>query len=166
MAITINVSEDTAASAGGDYPAIPGGTYPVTIKKVKLGEYKSGNNQGKPFYNVQFRISDGEYAGRVLFTMVGLFDKWAPTTKNPQGAANFTMTNFFKALGYDVKSGEFVVPSIDELAGQALSIRVIKKKDAENNMADSEGYVNDVDRFIAANEGETTATASASITSI
>lgn len=101
-----NVKKDTdykATSGGQDeyrpFPPLEAGSYTVDIYEVKSGEYKSPANKGKPNIRIQFRVSDGQKgANRRLFNTIGIFEKWGPTSKNPEGSDNFSFFNFFAAV--------------------------------------------------------------------
>jgi hypothetical protein len=111
----LSKSSGNATSLG----AIPAGSYNATVFDVKQEEVRSGPNEGKPRFNVQFRISDGEYENRRVFSYVALYV-----------AGDFWKTqSFFKALGYDMKSGDFEVPSPEELMGKSIGVRVKVGKD-------------------------------------
>lgn len=99
--------------------AIPAGTYQATVFDAKLEEVRSGPNEGKPRLNVQFRISSSEYENRRVFSYIPLYI-----------AGDFWKTqSFFSSLGYDMKAGDFEVPSTDEIAGKATAVRVKVGKD-------------------------------------
>jgi hypothetical protein len=124
--VTIKISgitEDALAKAssgtGASLGAIPAGSYNATVFDAKLEEVRSGPNEGKPRLNVQFRISDGQYENRRVFAYIALYV-----------AGDFWKTqSFFKALGYDMKSGDFEVPEVTELLGKAIGVRVKVGKD-------------------------------------
>ena len=124
MSIKITgITEDALASAssssGAPLGAIPAGSYNATIFDVKQEEVRSGPNEGKPRLNVQFRISGGQYENRRVFAYIALYV-----------AGDFWKTqSFFKALGYDMKSGDFEVPEGTELMGKAVGVRVKVGKD-------------------------------------
>jgi len=115
MGYTISFSEDSLASKGtGSLEAIPAGSYNATVFDVKEETVRSGPNEGKPRFNVQFRISEGQYENRRVFSYVPLYaanDAW-------KAAA------FFKSLGYDVKAGNFKVPITGEILGKGIGVRV------------------------------------------
>lgn len=97
-----------------DYTPIPAGKYQSTIFNVKLEDVKSGENAGKPRFNIQFKITGPEHENRRVFSLVPLYvakDFWKAQS-------------FFKSLGYDIEAGDFAVPSIDELLGKALTVTV------------------------------------------
>lgn len=114
MGYSINFTEDALASKGGSMEPIPAGTYNATVFNIEEEQVRSGPNEGKPRFNVQFRISDGQYENRRVFSYVPLY------------AANdaWKAASFFKALGYDIKAGKFTVPATADLLGKALSVRV------------------------------------------
>ena len=123
MSIKITgITESALSSASpnsGPMGAIPAGSYNATIFDVKQEEVRSGPNEGKPRLNVQFRISDGQYENRRVFAYIALYV-----------AGDFWKTqSFFKALGYDMKSGDFEVPESTELMGKAVGVRVKVGKD-------------------------------------
>jgi hypothetical protein len=99
--------------------AIPAGSYNATVFEVKQEEVRSGPNEGKPRFNVQFRISSGQYENRRVFSYIPLYV-----------AGDFWKTqSFFSSLGYDMKSGDFEVPDLNELQGKAIGVRVKVGKD-------------------------------------
>jgi hypothetical protein len=124
MSIKITgITEDALASASsgssGPMEVIPAGSYNATVFDVKQEEVRSGPNEGKPRLNIQFRISDGKYENRRVFAYVALYV-----------AGDFWKTqSFFKAVGYDMKSGDFEVPETNELTGKGVGVRVKVGKD-------------------------------------
>lgn len=118
--ISFNITEEAlATTSGGDYSPIPAGSYNATVYDIKQEEVKSGPNAGKPRFNIQFRISEGQHENRRVFGYIALYV-----------AGDFWKTqSFFSALGYDMKSGKFEVPEVNELLGKAVGIRVKVGKD-------------------------------------
>lgn len=116
------ITEDaltTSQSSGAPLSAIPAGSYNATIFDVKQEQVRSGPNEGKPRLNIQFRISSGQYENRRVFAYIALYV-----------AGDFWKTqSFFKALGYDMKSGDFEVPETNDLLGKAIGVRVKVGKD-------------------------------------
>ena len=116
------ITEDalaTSQSSGAPLSAIPAGSYNATIFDVKQEQVRSGPNEGKPRLNVQFRISNGQYENRRVFAYIALYV-----------AGDFWKTqSFFKALGFDMKSGDFEVPEANDLLGKAIGVRVKVGKD-------------------------------------
>lgn len=131
MSLTIKVPEGLQSSqpSTGEIGPLPKGTYSATIYEVKAEEVRGGANAGKPRWNVQFRVSGGDYENRRLFAYIPLYV-----------AGDFWKTqSFFEALGYDVK-GEFEVPAPKELLGKAVDVRVTVREaegdyPADNNVA-------------------------------
>ncbi len=119
-AISFNITEEALASAAGsDYGVVPAGSYNATVYEVKSETVRSGPNEGKPRFNVQFRLTGEGVENRRVFSYVALYV-----------ANDFWKTqSFFSALGYDMKSGKFTVPEPTELAGKAIGVRVKVGKD-------------------------------------
>jgi len=130
MSLTIKVpAEATSSQPSGDLGVLPKGTYSATIYEVKAEEVRGGANAGKPRWNVQFRVSGGEYENRRLFAYIPLYV-----------AGDFWKTqSFFESLGFDVK-GDFSVPDIKDVLGKAVDVRVTIREaegdyPADNNVA-------------------------------
>lgn len=124
---SININESDLSQ--NSYEVIPAGTYATTVFNVELTDVKNGDNAGKKQYKVQLRISEGQYENRRLFTYIPLYT----------GKAFWKTQSFFEALGYDVKGGQFAVPTPNELAGKPVGARVKIAQDRdgvdENNVA-------------------------------
>nr|DAW17348.1 MAG TPA: Protein of unknown function (DUF669) [Caudoviricetes sp.] len=117
--IKITGITDEALSSTTTSTPVPAGSYNATVFEVKLEEVRSGPNEGKPRFNVQFRISSGSQENRRVFSYIPLYvakDFWKSQS-------------FFSALGYDIKSGEFKVPEINDLLGKPIGVRVKVGKD-------------------------------------
>lgn len=114
-AIKLNITQDALDSTtGGDYTPVPEGSYNATIFDVKAEDVRSGENAGKPRFNIQFRLSGPGVENRRVFSYVPLYV-----------AKDFWKTKaFFSALGIDMAVGSFTVPTPDELAGKAIGVRV------------------------------------------
>lgn len=110
--LTINLSSADLQS-DSDYSPVPAGTYNTTVFNAEVTEVRNGENAGKPQYKLQFRISDGQYENRRLFTYVPLYT----------GKAFWKSKAFFSALGYDVEEGTFTVPTPNELAGKPIAVK-------------------------------------------
>lgn len=86
---------------GGGFKPLANGRYEATIFNVTEKEYASPKNKGRPYLNVEFRISDGQPgANRRLFEKVPLFSKWA------DGKDAFAFFRFFAAVT-DTEEKEF-----------------------------------------------------------
>jgi hypothetical protein len=114
MGHTINFKADALESKSGSMEPVPAGSYNATLFDIKEETVRSGPNEGKPRLNVQFRISEGQHENRRVFSYVPLY------------AANdaWKAASFFKSLGYDVKAGNFKVPSIEDMLGKPIGVRV------------------------------------------
>ena len=113
--IAFEITEDALASTtGGDYTPIPEGSYNATIFNVVSETVKSGPNEGKPRFNIQFRISEGQHENRRVFSYVPLYV-----------AKDFWKTKaFFSSLGVEMAAGKFTVPEPDSLLGKPIGVRV------------------------------------------
>lgn len=120
MSISFNISQEALdASASSDYTPVPEGSYNATIFDIKQEFVKSGPNEGKPRFNVQFRLSDAPYENRRVFSYVALY-----------AAGDFWKTKaFFSALGFDMAAGTFTVPEVQDLLGKPIGVRVKVGKD-------------------------------------
>lgn len=109
MARVVNVSGQKVRDAQSTrFKALEAGEYTVSLYDVKEEKYgPNSNNAGRPYYNVQLRIEDGQPgANRRLFEKIPLFLEWNPTPKNPEGSDAFTFYDFFAAVE-GIKSSEF-----------------------------------------------------------
>jgi len=150
MARVVNVSGDdrkAAAAANEGFAPLPAGWYNATIFSVEEREFRSENYKGESYYNVQFRISEGDYAKRAVFAMVPLRVRWNPTEKSPDGFPT-QFIPFFEALEYEV-DGEFEVPDPDELAGQDVTIRlrVVEDTYAQEQKGQKDAKTNEVSGY-------------------
>lgn len=100
MALNLNLSSEKISEPSSGFDPLPPGKYAATVFQVDDKEFgPKSNNAGRPAWNIQFRISDGQTgANRRVFQLVGLFPSWAPTDKNPDGSDNFLFYQFFAAL--------------------------------------------------------------------
>ncbi len=114
-AIKLSITQEALDSTtGGDYTPVPEGSYNATVYEVKQEEVRSGPNEGKPRFNVQFRLSGAGVENRRVFSYIPLYV-----------AKDFWKTkSFFSSLGIDMEVGSFTVPTPDELAGKAIGVRV------------------------------------------
>jgi len=129
MSFSITVPEDAGSTQQSDLGPLPAGTYCTTIYDATAEEVRSGPNAGKPRWNVQFRVCEGQYENRRVFAYIPLYV-----------AGDFWKTQaFFTALGYDVK-GEFKVPDIKDILGKTVDAKVTVREaegdyPASNNVA-------------------------------
>ena len=122
--ISLNfTAEDLASGQGDSYSVVPAGSYNATIFAVKQETVKSGPNEGKPRFNIQFKLTGEGVENRRVFGYVALYK-----------AGDFWKTQaFFKALGYDLTAGTFQVPTPNELSGKPIGVRVKVGKDQDGN---------------------------------
>ena len=112
--IVIKGITSESLQSNSDYTPVPAGKYQATIFDVKLEEVRSGENAGKPRFNIQFRLTGEGVENRRVFSLVPLYvakDFWKAQS-------------FFKALGYDIEAGDFTVPEVNELLGKPLGVTV------------------------------------------
>lgn len=113
--LKVNFTDQEASSAARD--PLPTGNYVVNIVEGELKEVKPGRkNAGKPYWNLQFVVQEGQYAGSRLFGSVMLFD-----------GALYSLAQLGKALGWEITEGGFVLPTIDELVGKTIIVYGQKK---------------------------------------
>jgi len=113
--LKVNFTDREATSTVREIP--PSGEYLVAITDGEIKDVKPGRkNTGKPYWQLRFVIQDGAYAGSSLIASVMLFD-----------GALFSFAQLMKALGYDVNSGDFLIPSLDEIIGKNVNVRGFKK---------------------------------------
>jgi hypothetical protein len=109
--LRVNFTSEEAAAES--LKPIPPGRYPVTITKIDIGKSKSLKNPNKPYYKLQYTITDGSYKGRKLFDNIMLFE-----------GALYSLSQLMKALGFAVSGGQVSVPKPVELMDRALVVRV------------------------------------------
>lgn len=165
MGFNIPVSKGETVSDGSDrkYDPLAAGKYVVSVFDAKLGKFTNpGPNKGRDNVNVQFRISDGQTgANRRVFQQIGLFPKWGPTAKNPDGSDNFTFFQAIAALTNKTEKafraefnaaaeegGDIEIPSPSELKGRkaVITLKIVpdayafdKAQAKENEEAKAEG---------------------------
>lgn len=114
MGYEMKFTEESLESKSGSMEPLPAGSYNATVFNIVEEEVRSGANEGKPRFNVQFRISEGKYENRRVFSYVPLYvakDAWKAAT-------------FFRAIGFDVKADTFKVPETADILGRAIGVRV------------------------------------------
>lgn len=128
---------DLSGASESSFEALPSAWYNATIFDVEMRATKGGPEAklpaGTPMMAVQFRIADGEYENRRVFTQfviapAKIVDK--DTNKkvdNPnKGTSDGILYGFLKAVGFDpdeIKSGNFNL-DFDEMKGRALRIKL------------------------------------------
>ncbi len=145
--LTINLTGQTVQEESdnrGSFKPLPAGTYKATLYDVEAGEYGPNSaNSGRPKYDLEIRITEGEFAKRVLWTHVPLFLEWAPKPGKEKGADAFMFYNFFgpiagktsKEFRAEVKEivesgdGQLDIPTPEQLLGKEVLVTVNNKED-------------------------------------
>ena len=120
--LTINISANDLQEQTS-YEPLPQGTYNAVIFNAEVVQVKNGENAGKPQFSIQFKVTDGQYENRRVFTYIPLYT----------GKAFWKTQAFFTALGYDLKDGQFTVPTPNEISGKAIAIKVKVVPDQDGN---------------------------------
>ncbi len=118
-------AKEQAESGGGDFKPLAAGKYNVDIFDAETAEIKNGPNAGVTGVRMQFRIAAGQKgANRRVFNAVWDTERWAPKGDKPEGAVNFQFHQFYKALGFDLSNEEFELPDVEDLLGEALTVKL------------------------------------------
>jgi hypothetical protein len=115
--IHVNFTDDEASSEARSFDPLPRGKYPVKITDGELREVKSGKNEGRPYWNIEFTVQEGNYADRRVWTNVMLFD-----------GALYSLSQLLKATGHEDSLKDGVVPPLDAFIGEAVVINVIQRE--------------------------------------
>jgi len=139
--LKLNFSSEEASSEAMDFDPIPTGKYWVKITEVEDRECgPQSKNPGKPYWNVELTVQDGDYELRKLWANVMLFE-----------GALYSLSQLVKALGYDVNNSKgFTVPDGEELVGKDLIVSVRKQLDVykmEQEASEDNIYKNEVKGF-------------------
>ena len=114
MGLKVNFSKDEAESKARE--VVPSGEYHCKVVEIELREVKPGTeNVGKPYWAVQFVIQSDKYAGNRLYANIMLFEGKDGTLGS--------LSQFLKAMGYDVMPGEFELPDADDLMGRDINVK-------------------------------------------
>lgn len=114
MGLKVNFSQDEAESTARE--VVPSGEYHAKITEIETREVNPGSkNAGKPYWNVQFVIQTGPYNGNRIYSNIMLFTGKDGTLGS--------LSQFLKALGYNVQAGEFELPEPDELISKDINVR-------------------------------------------
>lgn len=115
MGLKVNFSQNEAESQVREVP--PSGEYPCKITEIETREVKPGSkNVGKPYWNVQFIVQTPEkYSGSRLYSNIMLFS-------GDDGTLG-SLSQFLKALGFEVEAGEMELPEPDDLISKDINVR-------------------------------------------
>jgi len=141
MTRTVKVSGADAKDSTSGGVLLPEGEYIATIIDVDEGVFKGANSEGIGKLTVQFKVSEGEFAGKKIKTFnIPLEGKWK------SGSVAFLFYQFFGALGVEFPKdgdGEVDLPDNEDLWEQEIGI-VIKHgpdyKDASVTRAEVNGF--------------------------
>jgi len=145
MGLKVNFSSEEASSEARSVELLPRGEYHVKITDVEDRECgDNSKNPGKPYWGIQFTVQDGQYEDRKLWTNCMLFSP-----------ALYTLSQLMKALGYNIKEGDFELPDSDDLIGRDVVVAVRIKPASKG--ADGQEYDkrNEVQGIKAWTEGMT-----------
>lgn len=102
--IRVNMSSKEGKSV--TLQPLPSGKYLVAVTDCDVQEVSKGDNEGKPMFNLELTVQEGDYEGRKLWTYVMLFD-----------GALYSISQMLKCVGVEVKElgekAEFQVPGYD-----------------------------------------------------
>jgi hypothetical protein len=119
---SVNFSEKEASSEARAYKALPKGEYLCNITDVSLEESKSEANYGKPMFNFELTVADGEYKDRRMFNRAMLWE-----------GALYTISQYLKACGIDPKAGK-IPPASWWLGKQVVAVvAVVQKMDKDES---------------------------------
>lgn len=126
----VNFTDEEAASKALE--ALPTGKYNVTITKCELKRSQSAKNSGKPMYAMTFKVFEGQYAKRQIWSYVMLWD-----------GALYSLNQLMNACGFSTTAGQIRVPKPAELIGKQLTVRGIKvpPKDGYDEKFEVKGYM-------------------------
>ena len=116
MGFKLNLTSDEIKNAqGGNFKALPAGTYGAIVFDVTEKQSKAGNDM----YEIDFKITEGpEGIGRKI-------RGWFVVS----GKALFSVVGLLKALDFDyptkdTPAGEFEFPDGDEFLGKELNLKI------------------------------------------
>lgn len=127
--IKVNFSEEEASSEALSFEAIPTGTYHACVTDITL-QYcgPESKNPGKPYWNVEFTVQDGDYTDRKIWTNCMLFE-----------GALYTLTQLMKSTGFGdrIKPGKGVeVPDAEDFISKHVFVNVRKQRDTYREQRD------------------------------
>ena len=121
--IRVNFSDEEATSEARTFEPLPSGVYKVSIFKIEEKKVKEfspdgspNKNAGKPWWNIQLKVQEGDFDGRVLFLSVMLFE----------GAA-YTLAQLLKACGYAANAKTSIKEEMFQ--GKIIEAIVVRKRD-------------------------------------
>lgn len=127
--LKVNFSEQEASSEARDFSAIPSGKYYARITDVEDRECgPESKNAGKPYWNLEFTIQDGDFEDRKVWTNCMLFE-----------GALYTLSQLLKATGNEkaIKTGD--IPDGESFVSKEVIISVKKQRDTYREQKDGDG---------------------------
>lgn len=113
MGLKVNFSQQEADSAPRE--VLPSGEYNCRVVDIETRDVKPGSeNVGKPYWAIRFVVDEGKYSGNSLFSNIMLFEGKDGTLSS--------LSQFLRALGYDVTAGEFELPDDEDISGKLLTV--------------------------------------------
>lgn len=136
--IRVNFSQQEAESKALDFSPLPSGKYKAVVFEVKNEVCgPDSKNPGKPMWNITFRVTEGPYEDRRVWTRAMLFE-----------GALYTTSQLLKATGHAdaIETGN--IPAGHTLVGEEVVINVVKQRDTYREKRDGDGtekmYKNEV----------------------
>lgn len=155
--IKVNFSDEEAGSESLDFEPLPSGNYPVILTDGEIRYSTSEKNKGKPYWHLEFTVVEGHpNAGRKFWGNVMLFE-----------GALYSLAQIAKALDMEdqiIKKGR--VPSIDDIVGKELVLRVQKKRNKyleERDGSDEPIWTNEVRSYAPAGTSTKAGSGSSSV---
>ncbi len=132
--------EDYVKPAGGEFEPIPAGTYPAIAIKGKFNDRTTGKSSeirfggmtskknGKTYMSAEFalKITDGKYAGRLLFAKVNTMPESLIFNEVEKGRENAnSYLDALMAFGYtgSLKSNEDYQTALEAIVGEERPIK-------------------------------------------
>jgi hypothetical protein len=113
--LKVNMTDKEATSKVRD--VLPSGEYLCNIVNGSTETVRPDKpNKGKPYWKVQFVVQEGPYAGSSINATVMLFEN-----------ALYSLSQLLKALGYEVNTGDLIVPNLDTMFGKPVIVKGFKR---------------------------------------
>lgn len=106
--LEIERPEDTS----GDFKALPDGTYDCVVDRVEVRQTSAGDDM----LSISYKVSDGKYAGRLIFENLNL---WHSESEEAKHIALKNLWSIHEALGFEELS-----ENAEQLVGGPLSVKV------------------------------------------
>lgn len=151
--LRVDFSSEEANSEALDFDPIPSGKYHVKITEVTDKECgPESKNPGKPYWNVEMTVQDGEFNDRKLWGNVMLFN-----------GALYSLSQILKATGNQKALESGAIPAKETLITKDLIVVVLKQRDTYKEAQANDGqplFKNEVKGYKAWSEGALAGTSS------